>query len=76
MATATPRKSKRVRVPTHYPDQGTASVREAMQFLGIKRNTIYKRINAKEIPSWLDGGKRCFDWADLWAYRDKLKAGA
>lgn len=69
--------ARRVRIPTHYPDKGTATVRDAMRFLGIGLTRLYQLIGndttPATIPSFKEGTKRLFDWSDLWAYHRARK---
>ena len=67
------KKGKWVRVPTHFPTVGRATVAEAMEFLRVGKTRLYEIIAADPAISFVDGGRRLFDWRDLWARHEAAK---
>lgn len=70
------RQAKRVRIPTHYPTSGRATVQDAMKFLKKGRTKFYELIKPKtgspKIASFKDEGIRMIEWKELWRYHKSL----
>jgi hypothetical protein len=74
MAATATRQAKRVRLRTHFPESGPATVKDACEFLGIGRTKLHELTHvARELPFEKEGKKLIYEWADLWAHRQKRK---
>jgi hypothetical protein len=68
------RQAKRVPSRTYFPTTGPATVRDACEFLGIGRTKLHELTHvSKDIPHEKEGAKVLYEWADLWAHREKRK---
>lgn len=54
---------------------GTVDVEGAMKLLGISRDSLYKQIKSKALPSLKIGGRRVFRTADIEAFLAKQVEG-